>query len=89
MKALKDKLVILVTHQLQFLRECEKIMVLQDGKQVMLGNFEQITRQGFNVEEILQAYNQAAESKEKQGKSDASDVKKATLKRSTTLDVFR
>ena len=56
-KALRDKLVILVTHQLQFLRDCDKILVVRDGKQTMLGNFDEITKQGFNVEEILQSYN--------------------------------
>jgi ATP-binding cassette subfamily C (CFTR/MRP) protein 4 len=55
---LKNKLVILVTHQLQFLRASEKILVLQDGKQAMLGNFDEITQQGFNVDEILKTYNQ-------------------------------
>jgi ABC-type multidrug transport system fused ATPase/permease subunit len=29
---LKDKLVILVTHQLQFLKTCESILVIKDGK---------------------------------------------------------
>ena len=29
---LKDKLVVLVTHQLQFLTSVEKILVLKDGK---------------------------------------------------------
>ena len=52
--ALKNKCVILVTHQLQFLRESPKIMVLRDGKQAMLGNFDEITAQGFDVDEILQ-----------------------------------
>ena len=37
---LKDKCVILVTHQLQFLRQSEKIVVLKDGRQTMTGNFE-------------------------------------------------
>ena len=32
---LKDKIVILVTHQLQFIKECEKILVLKDKKQTI------------------------------------------------------
>lgn len=28
-------------------------MVLSDGKQAMLGDFEEITKQGFDVDEIL------------------------------------
>ena len=61
-------------------------MVVQDGKQTMLGNFDEITKQGFNVEEILQTYNQANDAKEE--KSEA-DQKKAFMKRSATLDMFR
>ncbi len=57
-KALKNKLVILVTHQLQFLRASEKILVLLEGKQAMLGTFDEITQAGFNVDEILKTYNQ-------------------------------
>ena len=55
--ALKEKLVVLVTHQLQFLSKCEKIMVLQDGEQTVLGNYQEITSTGFDIEEILQSYN--------------------------------
>ena len=51
---LKDKCVILVTHQLQFLRQASRILVLKDGSQAMLGTFDEITEQGFNVNEILQ-----------------------------------
>ena len=29
---LKDKVVVLVTHQLQFIRDCEKILVLSEKK---------------------------------------------------------
>ena len=53
---LASKCVILVTHQLEFLQKADKIMVLRDGKQAMLGNLEQLIKQGFNVDEILQQY---------------------------------
>ena len=56
---LKDKLVILVTHQLQFLTSCNKILVIKDGKQHAVGDFETITKTGFNIEEILQSYNES------------------------------
>jgi ABC-type transport system involved in cytochrome bd biosynthesis fused ATPase/permease subunit len=55
-----------VTHQLQFLRGSEKILVLQDGKQAMLGNFDEITQQGFNVDEILKTYNQGEKEQTKE-----------------------
>lgn len=54
---LKNKLVVLVTHQLQFLMNQEKIMVIKDGKQSVLGDFQSITQSGFDIQEILQSYN--------------------------------
>ena len=54
---LKDKLVVLVTHQLQFLTNVQKILVLKAGKQAALGDFKTITEAGFNIFEILRAHN--------------------------------
>lgn len=56
--ALKDRLVILVTHQLQFLENCEKIMLIQQGKVSKLGSYEDITASGFNIKDILDSFNQ-------------------------------
>jgi ATP-binding cassette, subfamily C (CFTR/MRP), member 4 len=57
---LKDKLVILATNQLQFLRQCNKILVMQNYQQTMLGSFEEITAKGFNVDQILHTYTKSA-----------------------------
>ena len=54
---LKDKLVVLVTHQLQFLKSCEKILIIKNNKQFAFGNYESITNSGFDIEEILSSYN--------------------------------
>ena len=51
--SLKNKCVILVTHQLQFLRRCPQILILEDGKQKLLGTFEELLAQGFDADEIL------------------------------------
>ena len=58
---LAKKCIILVTHQLQFLRQAQKILVLRDGRQGMLGNFDEIMEQGFNVDEILAQYSKVTE----------------------------
>lgn len=55
---LSPKIVILVTHQLQFLRQCKKILVIKDGEQKALGDYESIISTGFEIEEILKQYNQ-------------------------------
>jgi ABC-type transport system involved in cytochrome bd biosynthesis fused ATPase/permease subunit len=58
LETLKDKLVILVTHQLQFLTECKNILVLKDNRQVGLGNYSEIQQiEGFDLHEIMQGRN--------------------------------
>ena len=39
---LKDKIVILVTHQLQFINENEKILVIKDNRQEICGDYAAI-----------------------------------------------
>lgn len=63
---LKDKLVVLVTHQLQFLKNCEKILVIKDKKQMVCGDYETITQKGFDIEQILQSYNKMIKGKDQQ-----------------------
>ena len=61
--ALKDKCVVLVTHQLQFMRKCPKIMILQDGKQLMIGTNDELKERGFDADDILQNYTQSLDNK--------------------------
>ena len=56
--ALKHKLVILVTHQLQFLQKCPKILLIKEGKVAKLGSYAEITATGFNIKDILDTFNQ-------------------------------
>lgn len=49
---------ILVTHQLQFLTECPKILLLKEGKVVKQGSYEEIASSGFNIKDILDSFNQ-------------------------------
>ena len=53
--------------KLQFLKTCENILVIKDGNQAALGNYQSITNTGFDIEEILKSYN--AEIKEKDSKT--------------------
>ncbi|CAG2166187.1 unnamed protein product, partial [Oppiella nova] len=49
MEYLKDKARILVTHQIQFLRDAHKILVLDDGKCVALGSYDELMASGINL----------------------------------------
>ena len=48
MEFLRDKARILVTHQIQFLRNANKIMVLKEGKCIAFGSYDQLLRDGIN-----------------------------------------
>ena len=76
---LADKCVVLVTHQLQFLRQSERIIVLDDGKQAMTGNFDEVTEQGFDINEILQQYSKTAEMHSKHKEKEADKDKNQLL----------
>jgi ATP-binding cassette subfamily C (CFTR/MRP) protein 4 len=51
--ALRNKCVVLVTHQLQFMRRCQQIMILQDGEQRLIGTYDELLKQGFDADEIM------------------------------------
>lgn len=72
--ALKDKIVILVTHQIQFLEKCECILLLKDGDVVKKGSYDEITETGFNIKDILDSYNQAMQSTDQEGNQFAKEV---------------
>ena len=45
---LKEKTVILATHQTQFVSQADKILILDDGKQVFFGTYEELLSQNFD-----------------------------------------
>ena len=53
---LKDKVVVLVTHQLQFIGNCKKILVIEDSKQKVCSDYQAIQQQGMDIEAILSEY---------------------------------
>lgn len=69
-------MVILVTHQLQFLMNVKNILVIKEGAQNALGDFQQITMSGFDIQEILKSYNKSL-GNEKQKKSFKKETTKA------------
>ena len=53
---LKDKIVVLVTHQLQFITNCEKILLLSNKKQKICAPYATIQAEGMDIEAILKEY---------------------------------
>ena len=51
---LKDKTVILITHQLQFIKESDKIAVMNDGFNLVTGTYEEILNSGIDIVSFLE-----------------------------------
>ena len=43
-------------------------MVIKDGEQSIMGNYQEITQTGFDIEEILQSYNKQLQAKKNEKK---------------------
>ena len=50
---LRDKAVILVTHQLQYLQEAEEIIVMKNGKIQERGDFQDLLKNGMDFSTFL------------------------------------
>ena len=59
---LRDKTVVLVTHQLQFLPKADQILVLDEGKNIKTGTYEEVTNSDIDLLTIMTSKN--VESKE-------------------------
>ncbi|XP_078066968.1 ATP-binding cassette sub-family C member 12 isoform X3 [Mustelus asterias] len=55
-KALRDKTVILVTHQLQYLEECDQIILLEDGKIKEKGKHELLMNKNGHYANLINNY---------------------------------
>ncbi|XP_027205501.2 ATP-binding cassette subfamily C member 4-like [Dermatophagoides pteronyssinus] len=51
---LRSKTVILVTHQMQFIRKASKILILNDGRQLAYGSFDEIINSGIDLVKLIQ-----------------------------------
>ncbi|KAI4565343.1 hypothetical protein MJT46_009686 [Ovis ammon polii x Ovis aries] len=52
-QALKEKITILVTHQLQYLKDASQILILRDGKVIEQGTFAEFSKFGIDFEDII------------------------------------
>nr|DAD18192.1 TPA_asm: hypothetical protein HUJ06_019655 [Nelumbo nucifera] len=62
MGILKDKTVLYVTHQVEFLPAADLILVVQDGRITQAGRFEELLKQNTGFEVLVGAHGQALES---------------------------
>ncbi|CAH0557608.1 unnamed protein product [Brassicogethes aeneus] len=55
---LKNKTVILITHQLQYLKECSNILFIDDGAQKALGTYKELQASGLDFTNLLGEHNE-------------------------------
>ncbi|KAK4488582.1 hypothetical protein RD792_004348 [Penstemon davidsonii] len=62
MGILKDKTILYVTHQVEFLPAADLILVMQNGKIAQAGTFNELLKQNIGFEVLVGAHSQALES---------------------------
>ncbi|KAL7125988.1 hypothetical protein ABFS83_14G154400 [Erythranthe nasuta] len=62
MGILKEKTIVYVTHQVEFLPAADLILVMQNGKIAQAGTFDELLKQNIGFEVLVGAHNQALES---------------------------
>ncbi|XP_071734211.1 ABC transporter C family member 8-like [Rutidosis leptorrhynchoides] len=56
MSCLKEKIVILVTHQVEFLSSVDNILVMKDGQVTQSGNYKDLLMAGTTFEQLVNAH---------------------------------
>ncbi|XP_015446388.1 multidrug resistance-associated protein 4 isoform X3 [Pteropus alecto] len=60
-QTLHEKITILVTHQLQYLKAASQILILKDGKMVQKGTYTEFLKSGIDFGSLLKKENEEAE----------------------------
>ena len=86
-KLLSDKSVILATHQTHFVSQADKVLILEDGKQLFFGTYQELLDQGFSnyLGAITQTETKKEEKKE-ESRTNVADVKIAVKDKKSIVD---
>ncbi|XP_045018372.1 ATP-binding cassette sub-family C member 4 isoform X6 [Bubalus bubalis] len=60
-QALKEKITILVTHQLQYLKDASQILILKDGKMVKRGTYTEFLKSEVDIFSLFEKGNEQSE----------------------------
>ncbi|PQM33368.1 ABC transporter C family member 8 [Prunus yedoensis var. nudiflora] len=95
MTTLGRKTVILVTHQVEFLSEVDKILVMEGGKVTQSGSYESLLTAGTAFEQLVNAHKDSVttlgpSNYQSQGESEKGDmVRQRNLMRHTSLQIIK
>lgn len=65
---LKNKICILITHQLQYLKSADKIMIIKDGRIEIEGDYENLQRSGLDFAKLLEEFSSFEEAEDPEQK---------------------
>ncbi|XP_035673618.1 multidrug resistance-associated protein 4-like isoform X1 [Branchiostoma floridae] len=77
--ALKSRICVLVTHQLQYLQQADQILVLKKGQQAAIGTYSELLQSGLDFAELLK---RKEDEESSCGKDDFVEKRRESLKRS-------
>jgi len=67
-KVLHGKTVLLTTHQVDFARSCENIVIMEDGRVLGSGTYEELKQQGVDVDKVFGNKNSRAVEEQEEAK---------------------
>lgn len=77
-KFLNDKICILITHQLQYLKNADKIIIIKDGKIIGEGSYDDLQKSGLDFAKLLHEFSAGEE-------NENTDTKKITSRQNSVL----
>ncbi|NXP64227.1 MRP4 protein, partial [Chloropsis cyanopogon] len=84
-QALHQKISVLVTHQLQYLRAANQILILKDGKMVGKGTYAEFLRSGIDFASLLKKDEEVAEQPSVPGTPSLKSARNRTFSESSVL----
>ncbi|XP_045472447.1 probable multidrug resistance-associated protein lethal(2)03659 [Harmonia axyridis] len=86
---LKDKICILITHQLQYLHTADKILIMEDGKIQQAGTYEELQTNGLDFAKLLQKFDQKEADKDKKKVRSRQQSITSNLETEEAIDQFQ
>ncbi|XP_032908320.1 ATP-binding cassette sub-family C member 4 [Catharus ustulatus] len=84
-EALHQKISVLVTHQLQYLRAANQILILKDGKMVGKGTYAEFLRSGIDFASLLKKDEEVVEQQSVPGTPNLKSARNRTFSESSVL----
>ncbi|XP_063248377.1 ATP-binding cassette sub-family C member 4 isoform X2 [Prinia subflava] len=84
-QALHQKISVLVTHQLQYLRAANQILILKDGKMVGKGTYAEFLRSGIDFASLLEKDEEVVEQLSVPGTPNLKSARNRTFSQSSVL----